>query len=398
MGFLSRFERKMEDGFEGAADKFFDAPISPVQISKRAEKAMKREKMVGAGREYAPTLYTILVNPQDDERLFGYYPTLAGETETYLAARATEAGLLMDGQPLVRFIVDSELKHGKFDIIAEMVSAPIIQQLREEEMRRYGLGGKKPGNYPQGVPQQGQQGRPIAQNAAAQQQSQAAANRYQDASAAYAQPQPQARVPQPVPGANVQPQPVPQPAPQPVPVPVPVNVPPMSQADSADAADAQEAAPARKHDLPYVPEEEIDRSINYGEYTFNSQDFQEGRYDEDYTPTRDARREARDYSNASAQAQTGMAVLVGITENTRYKLGYTIMGIGRSGDNSIVVNDLNASRKHAELRYEDDGSWNIVDLNSMNGTKVNGRRVTSARLNDGDRITIGVTDFLFTFE
>jgi hypothetical protein len=93
---------------EGAAGKMFDAPISPVQISKRAEKAMRREKMVGAGREYAPTLYTVLVNPQDDQRLFGYYPTLAGETETYLAARATEQGLLMDGQPLVRFIVDND--------------------------------------------------------------------------------------------------------------------------------------------------------------------------------------------------------------------------------------------------------------------------------------------------
>ncbi len=384
MGILSRFERKMEDGFEGAADKFFDAPISPVQISKRAEKAMKREKMVGAGREYAPTLYTILVNPQDDERLFGYYPTLAGETETYLAARATEAGLLMDGQPLVRFIVDSDLKHGKFDIIAEMVSAPIVQQLREEEMRRYGLAGQKPGSYPQGVPQQG---RPVAQNAAAQSAQPAASNRSEDARAVPVQ----GRVPQPVPGASAQAQPVP----QPVPVPVPVNVPSVSQADSSEVAGAQAGY---KHDLPYVPEEEIDRSINYGEYTFNSQDFQEGRYDEGYTPQRDARREARDYSESRTQAQQGMAVLVGITENTRYKLDYTIMGIGRSGDNSIVVNDLNASRKHAELRYEDDGSWNIVDLNSMNGTKVNGRRVTSARLNDGDRITIGVTDFLFTFE
>ena len=34
--------------------------------------------MVGAGKQYAPTLYTVLVNPQDDQRLFGYYPTLAG--------------------------------------------------------------------------------------------------------------------------------------------------------------------------------------------------------------------------------------------------------------------------------------------------------------------------------
>ena len=33
MGIFSRFEGKMEDSLEGAADRIFDAPISPVQIS-----------------------------------------------------------------------------------------------------------------------------------------------------------------------------------------------------------------------------------------------------------------------------------------------------------------------------------------------------------------------------
>ena len=145
MGFFSKFEGKMEDTFEGAAGKMNNAPISPVQIMKKAEKQMRREKMVSAGREFAPTLYTVLVNADDDERLFGYYPTLAGETETYLAAKAAEEGLLMDGQPLVRFIVDESLKHGKFDVIAEVVSAPIIAQLRDEEMQRYGLSAQDAG-------------------------------------------------------------------------------------------------------------------------------------------------------------------------------------------------------------------------------------------------------------
>ena len=38
MGIFSRFENKMEDGLEDAAGKIFNAPISPVQISKKAEK------------------------------------------------------------------------------------------------------------------------------------------------------------------------------------------------------------------------------------------------------------------------------------------------------------------------------------------------------------------------
>ena len=145
MGFFSKFERRVEDGFDEMGDKFFDAPISPVQIAKKAEKQMRREKMVGAGKEYAPTLYTVLVNPDDDERLFGYYPTLAGETETYLRGKAQELGLVMDGSPLVRFIIDDELKHGKFDVVAELVSAPIVSQLRAEEMQRYGLSAQDAG-------------------------------------------------------------------------------------------------------------------------------------------------------------------------------------------------------------------------------------------------------------
>ena len=141
MGLLSKFEGKMEDTVEGAADRMGAAPLSPVQIAKKAEKQMRREKMVGAGKQYAPTLYTVLVNADDDRRLLGYYPTLAGETETYLSAKAAEQGLVMDGQPHVRFIVDDGLKHCKFDVIAEPVAAPIIAQLRAEEMQRYGIGG-----------------------------------------------------------------------------------------------------------------------------------------------------------------------------------------------------------------------------------------------------------------
>ena len=142
MGIFSKFESHVEDTFEGAANKIFEFPISPVQIAKRTEKEMKREKLVGAGRQYAPTLYTVLVNTDDDQRLFGYYPTLAGETETYLAAKAASEGLVMDGQPLVRFVVDRALKRGKIDVVAELVAAPIVDQLRQEEMDRYGIGGK----------------------------------------------------------------------------------------------------------------------------------------------------------------------------------------------------------------------------------------------------------------
>lgn len=139
MGFLSKFENKMEDSIEGAAGMVGASGLSPVQITKKAEKQMRREKIVGAGKQYAPTLYTVLVSPVDDAKLSRYYPTLAGETETYLLARARELGYAMDGHPLVRFLEDPELKKGKFDVVAEMVASAIVEQLRDDEMQRYGL-------------------------------------------------------------------------------------------------------------------------------------------------------------------------------------------------------------------------------------------------------------------
>ena len=62
-----------------------------------------------------------------------------------------------------------------------------------------------------------------------------------------------------------------------------------------------------------------------------------------------------------------------------------------------MVEDVNVSRRHAELVADGDG-WTIVDLGSTNGIKVNRQRVDRARLGHGDRITLGLTDFDFELE
>lgn len=411
MGFLSRFEGRMEDTFEGAADKMFDAPISPVQIAKKAEKQMRREKMVGAGKQYAPTLYTVLVNPDDDRRLMGYYPTLAGETETYLTAKASEQGLVMDGQPLVRFIVDEDLKHGKFDIIAEAVAAPIIAQLRAEEMHRYGLAAAPaPGGY--GAPAQ-----------------------------PYPAQRPQAPAPQQYGGYNQDYASAPAPA-------------PYGGYDQYDPQSQYEPAPmnvdayGQPQQLPYVPEDEIDRSIDYGEYTFDSRDFDEQR---DSIQPLDRPEAVDPFAIGAAAAGAGVAAgavagagmgaatsqpypapqpqpqaqprmaaetvvfaggqqaatpmpaqaavrarLIDTTNNRAYDLASARLLIGRESKNDIAVHDVNASRTHAELRFEPQGVWTITDLGSTNGTLVNGREVATQPLSEGDRITIGMTNFMFT--
>ncbi|MFI1213847.1 FHA domain-containing protein [Streptomyces sp. NPDC020802] len=67
--------------------------------------------------------------------------------------------------------------------------------------------------------------------------------------------------------------------------------------------------------------------------------------------------------------------------------------IGRGDDNDLVVDDLSVSRRHAELRAMPDGTYEIVDLGSHNGTFLNGQPVTRARIDGGDIVGIGHSAF-----
>lgn len=392
MGIFSKFEGKMEDTFEGTADKMFDAPISPVQIAKKAEKQMRREKMVGAGKQYAPTLYTVLVNPDDDRRLFGYYPTLAGETETYLAAKASEQGLTMDGQPLVRFIVDEGLKHGKFDVIAEAVAAPIISQLRNEEMERYGLGGANAGYgaaaaYPAqqfgragaAMPDQrfnqydqydqhdqygqydqydqydqyGNQGyqQMPAGNGWEAQGYQAPAQESWDQPAAapdYAAAQQAAA------GAVDQ-----------------FNAYAAGAAPAAAAAGYAAGQAAAAAPRPQAMPQQAANTVMFAGAGVPGQ-------------------------QPAQPQQASRARLIDTAANRAIDLASARVTLGRESRNDITIPDINVSRSHAEISLSPQGAWVITDLGSTNGTYVNGRAVASQPLNEGDHIAMGSTNFVFT--
>ena len=95
---------------------------------------------------------------------------------------------------------------------------------------------------------------------------------------------------------------------------------------------------------------------------------------------------------APARAAIGAIVQ---RDGTRHPAGNTTLKMGRSTDNDIQISDGQASRHHAEIRY-DNGRHHIVDLNSTNGTLINDNRITSAQaLSHGDIITIGATEFRY---
>jgi len=78
----------------------------------------------------------------------------------------------------------------------------------------------------------------------------------------------------------------------------------------------------------------------------------------------------------------------------KYQLTKERTILGRSRDSDIQVPDPSASRRHAEVRREGVAYW-VVDTGSTNGIEVNGVRTQRAKLDHGDKVTIGSTEISF---
>jgi len=78
----------------------------------------------------------------------------------------------------------------------------------------------------------------------------------------------------------------------------------------------------------------------------------------------------------------------------RYEIKRTIVAIGSSDDNDIVLKNKAVSRHHAKIRIEGKKHF-IYDLASTNGTRVNGRKITKKWIKEGDTIEVGHTRMTF---
>ncbi len=81
-------------------------------------------------------------------------------------------------------------------------------------------------------------------------------------------------------------------------------------------------------------------------------------------------------------------------EGHTYPIDRTPFRIGRSQTNDLVLESKIVSREHAHVVQEKD-SLTILDLNSLNGTFVNGTQIKRARLKDGDEIRLGEVSMIY---
>ena len=351
MSILSDFEDRIGRALEGGFARVFRSPVQPAELARKLGKEMDRGKKLGVGKVYAPTLYSILLSRQDDVALGGFADTLSGELETFLIGYAQEHNYQLATRPVVRFLVDKELRLGRFEIIGELLSP---EELAEELGYTPDADQYETPREPSGAAWGG----PLA-------------------------------------GAPIAAPPVPEPEPSFAPVPEPL--PTVAPTPTADELPAKPGIfDADELDLEFV----LDGAAAS---TAVAADFAD-------TPVNTVVPDvlAAPVAPAVAASPATPAVPVTPAEPAPTPLAtVTVLGVdhdvvlrgdrlvvGRLQSCDICLADVNVSRDHAAFEREELG-WALRDLGSTNGTLVNGAKISRQRLRDGDKIVIGITELIY---
>jgi hypothetical protein len=97
--------------------------------------------------------------------------------------------------------------------------------------------------------------------------------------------------------------------------------------------------------------------------------------------------------SSTAQGRVSWRGVVEV-EGKRHPLVKARTVIGRGSDADITISDAGTSRKHVEILWDGERAM-VRDMNSTNGTQLNGRKVTEAALPPDSTIRIGRTDIVF---
>src|SRR5205085_8622855 len=89
-----------------------------------------------------------------------------------------------------------------------------------------------------------------------------------------------------------------------------------------------------------------------------------------------------------------LAVVAGPLKDSAFELGDEELSVGRESSNRLCIPDALLSRRHCVIRREN-SRHKLVDLNSLNGTFVNGKPIREHLLAHGDQITVGESRLVF---
>ena len=144
-----------------------------------------------------------------------------------------------------------------------------------------------------------------------------------------------------------------------------------------------------KHDLPITVALVVDESLKSGRFAITAQTPATQEHEPKEKP-----RETLTTQTIPAVQSLINAVLV-LNNGERVVLEGDSLKIGRQATCRVVFNDSNVSREHAQMRRTADG-WKVLDLNSTNGVKINGRQIVAEQLLvNGDELAFGTSTARF---
>jgi len=106
---------------------------------------------------------------------------------------------------------------------------------------------------------------------------------------------------------------------------------------------------------------------------------------------------AEEFPFPEDRLEPGQALLLvkhGPNAGSTFLLDAEVTRAGRSPDSDVFLDDVTVSRRHAEIRRQQDG-WYVHDLGSLNGTYVNRERVEMTKLASRDELQIGRFKLVF---
>lgn len=354
MGLFDRVEHKLERVVNGVFARAFKAEVQPVEIASAMRGAMDdRAAVVSHGRTVVPNAFTIELAPTDYERLHEYEDVLHTELVASVQEHAESQGYTPGGPVFVEFVEGDDLDTGVFRVL------PTSNRTPRPSKRGPGPRPRNEMIMPQATAQaDGPIG--LAGSAAA---AATAATAGTAAAASYGRVEPRVETPDDADDADVR---------------------------AFDPEEHDQRMRQRARDLAAWPEDEPDPRRDYDEA--GDDPWAAERFQHAPAPTRPSPEPTARVGSVAPDLRPAIRrpwLELGLDS---YPLLSAITIIGRDAEADITLPDSGISRRHCELRVTHDGPHlitSIRDLGSTNGTFVNGERITTARLVEGDRITVG---------
>jgi len=117
MGFLQRFENRLEEIVSGAFAKAFRSAVQPVEVAAALQREVDNSaQILSRNRRLVPNQFHVELSPQDYDRLAPYSSTLDAELADMLREHAQEQSYVFTGPIAIRFERREELSTGRFRV------------------------------------------------------------------------------------------------------------------------------------------------------------------------------------------------------------------------------------------------------------------------------------------